>query len=55
MKYLLAVATAALACGCASPRADGQEEAAFEGPGAAVAAGLGFHGPVERVISRNGN
>jgi hypothetical protein len=66
MKLLAAAGLVAMLGACGTVNADRQAQAddpAFEGPGAVVAASLGFHGPVERgaepangrLYSRNGN
>ena len=57
MKNLLfAAALAAMLSACAeAPHRAAQVDPAFTGPGAETASNLGFHGPVERVYSRNGD
>ena len=53
---IFAAAVAAMLSACAeAPHRTAQIDPAFTGPGAETAANLGFHGPVERVFSRNGN
>ena len=57
MKNLLvATAIAAILSACAqAPQRTAQTDPAFSGPGAETAANLGFHGPIQRVYSRNGD